>query len=147
MKVKNSQYYSRYTDRGPSIVERVNITIRYLLRKPVFEKGKADLITELPSGIKQYNNKTTHSSTKMSPIQASEKSNERIVYNNLKDNREFRKPKVNLGQLVRTAEIRRVFSEGDSTNYSYILYTITEIVHETFPSYRIDYLPERFKKI
>ena len=41
----------------------------------------------------------------MTPIQASKKSNEKEVYSNLKDNREVRKPKFNLGQLVRTADI------------------------------------------
>ena len=35
------------------------------------------------------------------------------------------KPKFKLGQLVRTADIERVFSEGDSTNWSYELYTKT----------------------
>ena len=78
----------------------------------------------------------------MTPIQASEKSNDKIVYNNLKDNREIQKPNFKLGQLVRTADIKRVFSKGDSTNYSYKLYTITEVIHDTIPSYRVDYLPE-----
>ena len=64
----------------------------------------------------------------MSPIQASEKSNEKLVFSNLQDRRVKRQPKFKLGQLVRTADIKRVFSKGDSTNYSYILYTITEII-------------------
>ena len=82
----------------------------------------------------------------MTPIQASIKSNEKIVYNNLKDIREIQKPKFKLGQLVRTSDIRRVFSKGDSTNYSYKIYTITEVIHDTIPSYRIDYLPERYNE-
>ena len=82
----------------------------------------------------------------MTPIQASKKSNENIVYNNLEDKREVRKPKFKLGQLVRTADIKKVFSKGDSTNYSYKLYTITEVIHDTIPSYRIDYLPERYNQ-
>ena len=82
----------------------------------------------------------------MKPIVASKKSNQKLVYNNLKDDREVRKPKFNLSQLVRTADIKRVFSKGDSTNWSYKLYTITEIIHDTIPSYRIDYLPERYNE-
>ena len=70
----------------------------------------------------------------MTPIQASKKSNERKVYSNLKDNREVRKPKFKLGQLIRTADIKKVFSKGDSTNYSYQIYTITEVIHDTIPS-------------
>ena len=145
LKVKSIHHYCRFTDKGPSIAERVIRTVRKLLKKPVFEKEKADWLSELPSVIKQYNN-TIHSSIKMTPNQASKKSNEKIVYNNLKDKREFRKPKFKLGQLVRTADIKRVFSKGDSTNYSYKLYTITEVIHDTIPSYRIDYLPERYNE-
>ena len=82
----------------------------------------------------------------MTPIQACKKSNEKVVYNNLKDNREVQKPKFKLSQLVRTADIKKVFSKGDSTNYSYKIYTITEIIHDTIPSYSLDYLPERYNE-
>ena len=78
----------------------------------------------------------------MTPIQASKKVNEKEVFSNLKDNKEIQKPKVKLGQLVRTADIKRVFSKGDSTNWSYKLYTITEVIHDTIPSYRINYTRE-----
>ena len=142
---KNIQHYSRFTDKGPSRAERVIRTIRNLLKKPVFLAGNADWVSELSSITKQYNN-TIHHSIKMTPIQASKKSNEKIVYNNLKDTREIQKPKFKLGQLVRTADIKRVFSKGDSTNWSYKLYTITEVIHNTIPSYRIDYLPERYNQ-
>ena len=119
--------------------------MRSLLKKPVFEKGKADWLSELPSVIKQYNN-TIHHSIKMKPIDASKKSNQKLVYNNLKDDREVRKPKFKLGDLVRTSDIKKVFSKGDSTNYSYKLYTITEVIHDTIPSYRINYLRERYNE-
>ena len=145
MKSKNIHHYSRFTDKGHSIAERVIRTVRNLLKKPIFLAGNADWLSELASVIKQYNN-TIHNIIKMTPTQASKKSNRKLVYNNLKDDREVRKPKFNLGQLVRTADIKRVFSKGDSTNWSYILYTITEIIHDTIPSYRFDYLPERYNE-
>ena len=83
----------------------------------------------------------------MTPNQASKKPNEKLVYTNLKDDREILKPKFILGQLVRTADIKRVFSKGDSTIYIYSIFTITEVIHDTIPSYRIDYLPERHNEI
>ena len=55
-------------------------------------------------------------------------------------------PKYKLGQLVRTFDIRRVYSKSDSTNWSYNLSTITEVIHDTVPSYRINYLPERYNQ-
>ena len=145
LKSKNIHHYSRFTDKGPSIAERVIRTVRNLLKKPIFEKGKSDWISELPSIVKKYNN-TIHHSTKMTPIQASKKSNEKLVYSNLQDKRSKLNPKFKLGQLVRTADIKKVFSKGDSTNYSYKLYTITEVIYDTIPSYRINYLPERYNQ-
>ena len=82
----------------------------------------------------------------MTPNQASKKSNEKLVYNNLRDKREIQKPKLKLGQKVRISDIRKIFSKGDSTNYSYKLYTITEVIHDTIPSKRINYLPERYNE-
>ena len=145
LKNKTIQHFSRFTDKGLSIAERVIRTVRNLLKKPVFEKGRADWLSELPSDIKQYNN-TIHHSIKMTPNQPSKKSNERKDSTNLQDRRDKEKPKYKLGQLVRTADIKRVFSKSVSKNYIYILYTITEVIHNTIPSYRIDYLPERYKE-
>ena len=118
--MKSIHHCSRFTDKSPSIVEGVIRTIRNLLKKPVFEKRFADWLSELSSVVKQYNN-TIHSSIKITPIQVSKKINEKLVYNNLKDNREIQKPKVQPGQLVRTADIKQVFSKSDSTNWSYKL--------------------------
>ena len=142
LKSKNIKHYSRFTDKGPTIAERVTRTIRNLLKKPVCEKGNADWLSELPFVVKKNNN-TIHHSIEITPIQASKKSNEKQVFSNLRDDREIQTPKYQLGQLVRAADIKRVFSKGDSTNYSYKIYLITEIIHDTIPTYRIDYLPER----
>ena len=145
LKSKNIHHYSRFTDKVPSIAERVIRTVRNLLKKPVFEKGNADWLSELTSITKQYNN-TIHHSIKITPNQASKKSNEKAVFDNLRDDRQKQRPKFKLGQLVRTADIKKVFSKGDSTNWSYEIYTITEVIHDTIPSYRINYLPERYNE-
>ena len=39
-----------------SFAEKFNKTTRNLLKKPVFEKGNANWIDELPKVIKKYNN-------------------------------------------------------------------------------------------
>ena len=48
---------------------------------------------------------------------------------------------------MRSAGIRRVFSKGDTTNWSYKLCKITEIIQYCIPSYRIYYLPELYNQI
>ena len=120
-------------------------TLRDLLKKPVFLARNADWLSELPSVNENYNN-SIHSSIKMIPNQATKEVNEKEVYSNLQDPRDRQPSKFKLGQLVRTADIKRFFSKGDSTSYSYKLYTITEVIHDTLPSYRINYLPERYNQ-
>ena len=111
----------------------------------MIEKGNADWLSELPSVTKKYNN-TIHSSIKMTPIQPIKKTVEKEAFSNVEDRRSRQKPKFKLGHLVRTADIERAFSKCDSTNYSYKSYTITEVIHNTMPSYRIIYLPERYNE-
>ena len=60
LRVKNIHHYSRFTDKGPSIAERVISTIRNLLKKPVFLAGNAKWISELPSVVNKYNNTIHH---------------------------------------------------------------------------------------
>ena len=60
------------------------------------------------------------------------------------DNREKQTPKYKLGQFVRTSDVKKVFSKRGSTNHSCKLYTKTEVIHDTIPSYRIKYLPARY---
>ena len=94
---------------------------------------------------KQYNIRI-HSSTKLTPIQASLKKNEIYVYKNLLDKRKNMKPKYEIGDLVRTANLKKTFSKGDTTSCSYKLYIITEIIKDRLPSFRLDNLPERYKE-
>ena len=88
----NIKFYSRNSSVGAVFAERFNRTIRDLLKKIVFEQSDAKWIDVLPVITKQYNNKV-HSSTKLTPIQASLKKNEGYVYKNLLDKRKKISPK------------------------------------------------------
>ena len=138
----NIKIYSRNTDLGDHFAERFSRTIRDLLKKIVFEQGDAKWIDILQSITKQYNNRV-HSSTKLSPKDASLKKSEGYVYKNFLDKRKKIKPKYQIGDLVRTADLKKTFSKGDTTNWFYKLYKITEIINDTIPSYRLDNLKER----
>ena len=141
----NIKLYSRNTSYGAVFAERFNRTIRDLLKKIVFEQGDANWIDILPTITKQYNNRI-HSSTKLTPIQASLKKNEGYVYKNLLDKRKKITPKFQINDLVRTADLKSTFSKGDTTNWSYQLYKVTEIINDTIPSYKIDNLKERYNE-
>ena len=51
-----------------------------------------------------------------------------------------------MNDLIRTANLRKTFSKSDTTNWSYKLYKVTEIINDTIPSYKIDNLPERYNE-
>ena len=141
----NIKHYSRNISYGAVFAERFNRTIRDLLKKIVFEKGDGKWIDILPTITKQYNNRI-HSSTKLSPKDASLKKNEGYVYKNLLDKRKKIKPKYEIGDLVRTADLKKTFSKGDTTNWSCKLYKITEIIKDTISSYKMDNLPEKYNE-
>ena len=145
LKKNNIKLYSRNSSFGSVFAERFNRTIRDLLKKIIFEQGDAKWIDILPTITKQYINRI-HSSIKLTPIQASSKKNEGFVYKNLLDKRKKIKPKYEIGDLVRTADLKKTFSKSDKTNWSYKLYKITEIINDTIPSYHIDNLKERYNE-
>ena len=140
----NIKLYSRNSSYGAVSAERFNKTIRDLLKKIVFEHGDAKWIDILPT-ITKHNNIRIHSSTKLTPIEASLKKNEGFVYN-LLDKRTKITPKFQINDLVRTADSKKTFSKPDTNNWSYKLYKITEIIIDTIPSYKINNLPERYNE-
>ena len=144
-KKNNIKLYSRNSSYGAVFAERFNRTIRDLLKKIVFEQGDAKWIDILPTITKQYNNRI-RSSTKLTPTQGSLKKNEGCVYKNLLDKRKKVKPKFQVNDHVRTADLKKTFSKGDTTNWSYKLYKITDIINDTIPSYHIDNLKERYNE-
>ena len=141
----NIKIYSRNSSYGAVFAERFNRTIRDLLKKIVFERGESNWIDVLPTITKQYNNRI-HTSTKLSPKDASLKKNEGFVFKNLLDKRKKIKPKYQTNDIVRTADLKKTFSKSDTTNWSYKLYKITEIINDTIPSYKIGNLPERYNE-
>ena len=69
----------------------------------------------------------------MTTIQASLKKNEGFVYKNLLDKRKKTTPKFKINNLVGTADLKKTLSKGDTTNSSFKLYKIIEIVNDTIP--------------
>ena len=117
----NNKIYSRNSSYGAVFAERFNRSVRGLLKKPVFEKGDGNWIDVLPTITKQYNNRI-HSSTKLTPSEASLKKDEGFVYKKLIDKRKKITPQFQINDLVRTADLMKIFSKGDTTEWFYKLY-------------------------
>ena len=108
----NIKLYSRHTHLGAVFSERFDRTIRDLLKRPVFGKGDASWIDVSTKITKRYNNRL-HSSTKLTPIQASLKKNEGFVHKNLLDKRKKVTPKFQANDLIRVAELKKTFRRYD----------------------------------
>ena len=108
------------------------------LKKPVFLAGNANWIGEISSVRNKYNN-TVQQSTKLTPNETSKNLKERVTFDTLQNRSRKHIPKNKVGGLVRTSDFRSIFSEGDSSNYRYNFYTLTEVMYETFISYRRNY--------
>ena len=123
--------------------DRFNHTNGDLLKRPVFERENADWFEILPKMTKQYNIRLQFS-TKLSPNEPFLRKNEGCAYQNLLHNGHKIKRKFKIHNLARTTDLKRSFSKGGSTNWSYKLYENTESVSDKIPSYRIDNLTDGY---
>ena len=54
------------------------------------------------------------------------------------------KPKCKLGDLLGAADKKYIPSKGDTINWSYKFYRITEFIFETIPNYHTNKLSEKY---
>ena len=87
-----------------------------------------------------------YSTTKLTPTEASLKKNEGFIYNNLLGKRKKTNPKIQVNHLVRTTDLKRTFSKGNTTYSSYKMHEIKEIFNETKPNYKIVNSKERYNE-
>ena len=102
----NFKRYSRYITLGVVFAVRFNRTIRDLFKKLFFEKTESNWVDVLPTKREQYNI-GNHSSTKLTPIQASVKKKEGFVCHVFLDKRKKIKPKFKIHDLVRVADLKK----------------------------------------
>ena len=131
--------YSTENEEKSSICERWNRTIKTKMWKQFTVQGNTQYLDMLPKLVKQYNN-TRHSSIKMTPIEASKKKNEGVVYFNLYGDMEIskQKPKFKVGDKVRISKYKRnVFDKGYTPNWSEEIFTVDEIQHTNPITYKL----------
>ena len=49
-----------------------------------------------------------------------------------------------MGNFLRIVDLKKTFSKGDTTDWSYKLCKVTENIKVTIPSFRIGFWPERY---
>ena len=131
--------YSTENEEKSSVCERWNRTIKTKTWKQFTVQGNTQYLEMLPKLVKQYNN-NKHSSTKMTPTEASKKKNEGVVYFNLYGDMETskQKPKFKVGDKVRISKYKRkVFDKGYTENFSEEMFTIDKIQYTNPITYKL----------
>ena len=139
MEKYNIQIYSTENEEKSSVVERWNRTIKSKMWKQFTVQGNTQYIDILPKILKQYND-TIHSSIKMTPKEASKKSNEGTVYFNLYGDMEqvTSKPKFKVGEKVRISKYKwNVFDKGYTPNWTEELFIVDGIQHTNPITYKL----------
>ena len=131
--------YSTENEEKSSVCERWNRTIKTKMWKQFTIQGNTQYLDILPKLVKQYNN-TKHSSIKMTPIEASKKKNQGIVYFNLYGDMKqvSSKPKFKVGDKVRISKYKRnVFDKGYTPNWTEEVFTVDKIQYTNPITYKI----------
>ena len=139
-KLNNIKLYSTENEEKSSIAERWIRTMKEKMFKYFTDNNTYKYIDVLPDLVEDYNN-TVHSSTKLTPIEASKKKNELTVWRNLYPDRyktSRLNPKFSVGDEVRITKKKKVFEKGYTTRWTEEIFTIKEI-RETNPiTYKLE---------
>ena len=127
-KNNNINWYHTYNrDIKCSICERYNRTILNKIYKNFTLNNNTIWISDLDKLVNEYNN-SYHRSIKMKPIDASKKSNENIVRNNLYNFKNTnKKPKFSIGDKVRVSLLKNTFEKSYTSNWSEEIFIIDNI--------------------
>ena len=139
--VKNLVYlYATENEEKSSIAERWIRTMKEKMFKYFTDYNTNKYIDVLPDLVEDYNN-TVHSSTKLTPVEASKEKNELTVWRNLYPDRyktSRLNPKFSVGDEVRITKKKKVFEKGYTTRWTEEIFTIKEI-RETNPiTYKLE---------
>ena len=127
-KNNNIKWYHTFNrDIKCSICERYNRTILNKIYKNFTLNNNTIWINDLVKLVNEYNN-TYHRSIKMKPIDASKKSNENIVRNNLYNFKNTnKKSKFLIGDRVRISILKNTFEKSYTSNWTEEIFLIDDI--------------------
>ena len=129
----NITLYSTENEGKSSVVERWNRTIKQKMWKQFTAQNTTQYLD-----INEHNN-TKHRAIKMTPVEASKKKNEGIVYFNLYSNMVLTsKPKFKVGDHVRISKYKRkTFHKGYTPNWTEEVFTIDKIQYTNQNTYKL----------
>ena len=127
------ELYSTYSDLKAVFIERFNRTLLHIINKPMFINGDGNWVNILNDAVLTYNN-NIHSTINMTPVDASNNPDKVKYTFNFKNI----KPKFKVGDYVRNADKRNIFSKGYTSNWNRELFKVNEVLKTRPPTYKIE---------
>ncbi|XP_065681474.1 uncharacterized protein LOC136095148 [Hydra vulgaris] len=138
VKALGVQLYSTENEEKSCVVERWSRTMKEKMFKYFSANFTRKYIDVLDEMVNQYNN-TKHSSIKTTPVEASNKKNDNIVFLNL--NGKVRsnpiKPKFSIGDKVRITKKKEAFEKGYIPRWTEEVFTVSQVQYTDPPTYKI----------
>ena len=143
----------RYTTKSrlkAIMIERFNQTLMNKLSSLFTERNNYRYIDDIHNIVEKYNN-TYHSTIKMTPVEASKKENEGLVYYTINNKRireryiQNKKPKFKINDHVRIKRTKKHFDKGYDKRWSDEIYLIYKINLTLPPTYKIKEILENGK--
>ena len=121
--------------------ERSNRILIHIINKPKFINGDGNWKNILNDAVITYNN-NIHSTVKMTPVDASNNPDKvryirepasQIIFSSTKI-----EPKLQVGDYVRNADKRTIFSKGYTSNWNRELFKVNEVLNTQPPTYKTE---------
>ena len=155
LKKYNIEPYRSVSELKAIMAERFNQSLMNKIAKMFTERGNHRYIDDIQRIVNEYNN-SYHSSIKMTPVEASKKENEGIVYYNLYNKRRRKmmkqnlKPKFKVGDIVRIYKFKKLFEKGYLPKWSnsfYVIYKDNGTIPNTYKVKSIEKKNDRYEYI
>jgi len=132
------ELYSTENEEKSCVVERWNRTMKERMFKYFTASSTRKYVDVIGEMVDNYNT-TRHSSIKMTPVAASEKKNERIVWFSLYGNEPAPKLifKFKVGNKVRITKKKGIFDKGFTPRWTEEIFTVSQVQYTDPPTYKI----------
>ena len=133
LKEYETKLHSTYSDLKAVFIERINRTLLHIINKSMFFNGDGNWVNILNDAVVTYNN-NIHSTINMTPVDVSnnpDKVKHSFSFKNFK-------PKLKVGDYVRNADKRNIFSKGYTSNWNRELFKVNEILKTQPPTYKTE---------
>ena len=133
LKEYETKIYSTYSDLKAVFIEIFNRTLLHIINRPMFINGDGNRVNILNVAVITYNN-NIHSTIIMTPVDASNNPDKVKYY--VKSTKAT--PKIKVGDYVRNADKRKIFSKGYTSNWNKELFKVKEVLKTRPPIYKIE---------